>query len=644
MDENEKEARFEAMLDFIGCFPTISGPQPTSFEELGDGVMLFEALSHISPDYFEPSTIARSLGDNWALKSSNLRKLVRNLETFFHEDLHKSANFEDLAASISSIARNSDKDAIANIVELVAAAAVTCDNRADYVGWIMNMSEESQAQMKGVIESSMAKLTDYYVDDGSDEEIDSELVFDSDGDEDDFSAPESSPVSNMNGLFKGSSDDLSRDMDGTIASEFTSGSRAGGSDILRERNELRSALQDSRRELAGHKSQAALLAEEHESAQRKLRALAEDLQERLQQRQDELTEVESEFTQLKRMQEDSTVVSTELNEKNALLSDELDVANAKAEQLKKAEATVIAYRKKLEGVGVMNQQMTDLEDQSAAYLRQIMDLESETKKVPDLQKSSEELRRQLAKLQKEHANSADSLSVKNAEIAKLKDDFKATEQSKKLYEDELNELRSQTDVADSSFDGLGSDLTAAHSLSSAKSLSENKEKMLRLEFENKKLKEELENSQNLATAAAVSGEESLKEEISQLTAKLSGEESLKQEIAQLTADMSGGEFLKQEIAQLMAELKKKEAEKEKLGRDKEKLEAYTKKTLSKFQEKYLVALQECKSKLKEKHDKIEALEMRSAAEKTAQKREERLLSSSVYELGLAIMQQRLKER
>jgi protein HOOK3 len=607
MDEHEKEARYEAMLDFIGCFPTISGPQPTSFVELGDGVMLFEALSHISPDHFDPSTIARSLGDNWALKSSNLRKLVRNLETYFHEDLNKTANFEDMSASISSIARTADKDAIANIVELIAAAAVTCDNRADYVGWIMNMSEESQAQMKGVIESSMAKLSDYDLDDGSNEEVDSELVFDSE-DEDDFSAHESSPVSNMNGLFKGSTDDLSRDMDGTIASEYTSGSRAGGSDILRERNELRSALQDARRELASHKSQTALLAEEHDSAQRKLRALAEDLQERLQLRQDELTDVESELSQLKRLQEDSTVVSTELREKNAMLSDELDVANAKAEQLRKAEATVIAYRKKLEGVGVMNQQMTDLEDQSAAYLRQIMDLESETKKVPELQKNVEELRRQLAKVQKETSESADSLSVKNAEIAKLKDDFKAAERSKKLYEDELNELKSQTDLVDNSLDGMGSYLTSAHSLSSAKSVSENKEKMLRLEIENKKLKEQLENSHNMANA--VSGEASLKDE----------------------------------IAKLIAELKKKEAEKEKLGRDKEKLEAYTKKTLSKFQEKYLVALQECKSKLKEKHDKIEALEMRSAAEKTAQKREERLLSSSVYELGLAIMQQRLKER
>ena len=102
--------------------------------------------------------------------------------------------------------------------------------------------------------------------------------------------------------------------------------------------------------------------------------------------------------------------------------------------------------------------------------------------------------------------------------------------------------------------------------------------------------------------------------------------------------------LQGQIAQLEKDLKQKEAEKAKLGSDKEKLEAYTKKTLSKFQEKYLVALQECKAKLKEKHDKIEALEMRSASEKTAQKREERLLSSTIYELGLAIMQQRLKDR
>jgi protein HOOK3 len=102
--------------------------------------------------------------------------------------------------------------------------------------------------------------------------------------------------------------------------------------------------------------------------------------------------------------------------------------------------------------------------------------------------------------------------------------------------------------------------------------------------------------------------------------------------------------LQAEIDRLVGELAEKEAEKTKISSDKDKLEAYTKRTLAKFQEKYLVALQECKAKLKEKQDKIEALENRSSSEKTAQKREERLLSSTIYELGLAIMQDRLKER
>ena len=82
----------------------------------------------------------------------------------------------------------------------------------------------------------------------------------------------------------------------------------------------------------------------------------------------------------------------------------------------------------------------------------------------------------------------------------------------------------------------------------------------------------------------------------------------------------------------------------KLNTDKEKLEAYTKKTLQKFQEKYLVALQDCKAKLKEKHDKIEALEMRNANEKVAQKREEKLISSAMFELGVGIMQTQMGRR
>jgi protein HOOK3 len=265
-----------------------------------------------------------------------------------------------------------------------------------------------------------------------------------------------------------------------------------------------------------------------------------------------------------------------------------------------------------------------MEDQSAMYLRQIMDLEADVKKVPGLQKSVDELQSQVAKLEKEKVEVDETLKVKSNDITKLKTQLTASESGKKMYEEELAELQAQLDDDDGIPDEVSSPM-AGMSLTSAKSVTDSKEKAMRLQIENRKLREQVETLKKSATGEGLSAAAA---------------------VAASTGGMEGesGTQLKAEVTRLKQELQKKEAEKEKLGSDKEKLEAYTKRTLSKFQEKYLVALQECKAKLKEKHDKIEALEMRSASEKTAQKREERLLSSTIYELGLAIMQQRLKER
>lgn len=43
----DSDARYGAMVEFLACFPTISGTPPSSIEELGDGVALFEALSEM---------------------------------------------------------------------------------------------------------------------------------------------------------------------------------------------------------------------------------------------------------------------------------------------------------------------------------------------------------------------------------------------------------------------------------------------------------------------------------------------------------------------------------------------------------------------------------------------------------------------
>lgn len=607
-DDGENDARYAAMTEFIGsCFEDSSSslPPPSDLSELGDGVVLFEVLSEIAPDYFDPATIARDLGDNWALKSSNLRKLLRNLETYYRDALFKTADFESV--DVSAISRRGDRDAVANLVELVAGAAVSCEGRGEFVGRIMELSPESQMEMKGVIESAMSRMADVDGADGeySDEEGGGAGGLGGAGDIHDFDSDDYETDDDDAGLAK------SLGVSGLFPDHGPDVSSAAVSDALRERDELRKSLEDTQKEYAAFKSRSAVQAEDTEAAQRKLRDLAEDLQDRLGRRQEELLATEEGMGKARRALEDSEAKVSDLKEKNAQLADELDVASAKATQLVKAEATVVAYRRKLEGVGVMSQQMNELEDQSEKYLRQIMELESDVKKLPGLQKDLEELQNQIARTEKEREEAEEAARERGAEISRLKAEATQAEEAKRHYEEELAGLRAQVgaDAPEMDETGTGDSLTSSSSLAAAK------EKAMRMQIENEALKEQIEQLQAQQVNAAPSAE--MLEELSQL---------------------------RLEVEQLREELERKEAEKAKLGSDKEKLEAYTKKTLSKFQEKYLVALQECKAKLKEKHDKIEALEQRSASEKTAQKREERLLSSTIYELGLAIMQQRLKDR
>jgi len=586
---SDNAARQHAMVEFLGTFPTLSGNPPENLSDLSDGVALFEVLSEIAPDHFDPTTIARHLGDNWALKSSNLRKLVRNLEYYCHEELSKDApeSFREISSNIGKISRTGDAGAIEPLVELVAAVAVTCPQKSELIGRIMQMSGPSQIQMKGIIESSLQRLEDYQdlnLEDDDFNEDDPEMVFAEDNVEPGVGAAG----------------------DGTEESLFGANHHRKTGDADAEA--LEEELLETKRELAVQKSQMTEVREDAAKSQSKLRALVEDLQDRLARRQDELITSEEELRDATNDLDDFKSRLGELEEEKAQLADELDLASAKATQLHKAEATVMAYKKKLEGVGVMNQQMTDLEDQAAGYLRQIMDLEAEVKKTMTLQRQVDSLQKKLDVSEKDKIESSDSLKNTTSEISQLKDTLAAAEKAKKLYMDELKELREKQAVDD--------EVVAVEGFDGQAQLSpDQREKTMRLEIENTRLKTELEKlkkSSSSGNTAAVSQE---------------------------MVDASNAK-----VESLQVQLDKKVAENKKIVSDKDKLEAYTKRTLAKFQDKYLVALQECKAKLKEKQDKIELLESRSATEKTAQKREERLLSSTIFELGLSIMQNRLKDR
>jgi protein HOOK3 len=516
---------------------------------------------------------------------------VRNLEHYYHEGLGKDAAFA--AVDLAKIARESNVDAILHLVEFVAAAAVTCDNKSEYVKRIMRMTPEAQVEMKGILQSSLRKLSDYENEDNGDDDDDD------DGEEIEMAFGHQAPEMS----------DAPRNLFGS-----------GHHDTL----ELEEQLAEARRELAAVKSQAVSQSEDNELALTKLRSVVEDLQDRLVKRQDELIQVEEDLQNATSELEDTKSKLLELKEEKTRLADDLDVANAKAQQLHKAEATLQMYKKKLETTGGMNQQMTEMEDQSAKYVAQIMDLEAQVKKTKQLEREVDELRVQVKKLEKAKETGETAKKTSADDISDLKSQLRDANDAKRMFEEELSVLRSKQETMHAQQQSSAGIQLAEDNIA----YQEEKAKASQLRSENNLLRAELEQLKVGAT-----DEELQKAEAASDAAKVNQEEVDKQ-TAIYTAEI---ESLKEELA-------KAQKENGKILFDKEKLEIYTKRTLAKFQDKYLIALQECKAKLKEKQDKIEALEQRSASERTAQKREERLLSSTIYELGMAIMQTRLRER
>lgn len=563
MSEAEEDLRTSAICEFFTkVFFSVTNP-PESLHDLCDGVVMFEALSEISMDHFDPTTIARDLGDNWALKASNLKKLLRNLEEFYHEELQKDSDFESISTHINAIARGEDLENIVAFVELIAVAVTACEDKDVFVSRMMEMDREMMGELQEVIQDAYKVVTDFDTDNAGEGEDADSLVFDEEG-----------------------------GGEGSSASPTVLFPSHGDSELSKERDQLRQALQDSKRELGHAKSQAAIDEEDNQKEKAKLRALNEDLQDRLAKRDSELAMAEQNISKDKRTFDEIQTEVVDLREKSASLADELDIEKAKVLGLRKSEAMVEVYRKKLDSLHSTNQQMGGMEDQTAKYVEEIISLENENKKIPLLQKKMDESQTQIKKLESRISETEDALKSKDAEVTKLKNDASSAEKAKKMYYDELNDLRAQHEVA----------ADAALAVNG----SESNDKAVRLNIENSKLRAQMEQMQLGGAAAGPEGD-----------------------------DM---------VVILEKKLAEKDVEVSKLVTDKEKLEAYTKKTLQKFQEKYLVALQDCKAKLKEKHDKIEALEMRGANEKVAQKREEKLMSSAIFELGMGIMSNRLGKR
>ena len=759
-----------ACVEFFSspCFADVVPPLST-LSDLNDGLSLSAIMNAVHPSSFDSHSLAHNVQSNWPLKLSNVKKLRNNLLDYYASSLNLDASAALNALDLTSLCRDSDEDACVRLCDFVVGALISCPSKATYITAIMELDAGCQVALKGCIERAMTAVEA-------------------------LGGSSSSSSSASDRDRRGSSfDDGQGEQTLTFAVEeedSTSPKLWAENEQLKAQNEILklqlSDLQSSHQSLSSAAG-AALHLDETLSHNAKLSGLVSDLQERLDR---ESAESESRRSELRSIRGHADAQASKLEtseaEKRALL-DEVDVLRSKAVDLAKAEATIDKMKKKMDEVPALQRSLKDLEDKSAKYLDQIMDLEEKAKQIQPLTKKVDLLKERINQQEKERLDTEAALDAKAADISRLKNELSSARSTARMFEDEVATLKVSLAAGSSS-----SSFSASSSSSSSTPMSPGseggsgiaaagaglhdlKERVQRLERENRELRAaaaagpsppspgfgDLGDAADLArsnaesrrmlreeqarcaeisadlaaaqqalarvetNAATKAGEAGLKlaaverekqaatdkaaaaaervqaaeretkeakdraaeaereardareraasaesavgtaavgasdkvnklleannkylEQIAAHSGAMAraekdlreGQDKAKETEAELTS-VKGSNT--EAISKLAAAIKNKEATIDKLTLEKTKLETYTKQTLHKFQDKYLIALQQCKQKLKDKHEKIESLEKRIAMDKAAQKREERLLSSSIYEMGLFVMKKHI---
>eukprot|EP00752_Nemacystus_decipiens_P004800 g4368.t1 len=673
------------MVEWVNTFELTS--RCSAVADLADGVALSEVLLEIAPGLFDPSAIKRDVGDNWALKLNNLKKVSFNLGTFYRESL--GVEYPDSELDLTGVARTADPEGIRELVQLLVGAAVSCGGKADYIQAIMQMSVEGQEAMQQVVQDAMAGMSAGQMEGGQELEDANREAAEEGG----AGAPEGGGEAgdaDGGGLLERSPSREQREEEWALRlAEAEDGMLA----LKREREREAALKTAAEKEVASLKERLADM-EAHANArsardeetsgmsaslQRALSGL-EEKELRLQQALDETRVAESRLSQESKARAEKEF---ELRQ----LEDELDIAKAKASQLTKMEAAVEKYKRRLEDMAELRQQVKELDDLNSKYLDQMLKLESTAKTIPTLTAKIEQYKDQAVELERQSFEAKSSVVVKDTEVQRLREELEAASQARMFFEDELIALRDQNKAHADAHEEDPSKGNQRDLFEGAANRAELREQVARQEREIALLKAQVaeggggqdgeggsrievlesqlehalrvkdeRSAEALAAKRNAADLEQKNHKLEQLVSEMKGAPqsaaqaektsakmaSMKEEMERLRALADDRERLSMTAQSLEDRLKQRETEVNNLQTDKEKLESYTKKTLHKFQDKYMVAISHCKTQIAEKNEKIDYLESKISQDKAASKREERLLMSSVYELGMDIIERQLK--
>ncbi|XP_030793971.1 protein Hook homolog 3 isoform X3 [Rhinopithecus roxellana] len=411
----ERAELCESLLTWIQTF-NVDAPWQT-VEDLTNGVVMAQVLQKIDPAYFDENWLNRiktEVGDNWRLKISNLKKILKGILDYNHEILGQQINDFTLP-DVNLIGEHSDAAELGRMLQLILGCAVNCEQKQEYIQAIMMMEESVQHVVMTAIQELMSKESpvsagnDAYVD------LDRQLK---------------KTTEELNEALSAKEEIAQRchELDMQVAAlQEEKSSLLAENQVLMERLNQSDSIEDPNSPAGRRHLQLQTQLEQLQEETFRLEAAKDDYRIRCE-------ELEKEISELRQQNDELTSLADEAQS----LKDEIDVLRHSSDKVSKLEGQVESYKKKLEDLGDLRRQVKLLEEKNTVYMQNTVSLEEELRKANAARSQLETYKRQVVELQ-------NRLSEESKKADKLDFEYKRLKEKVDSLQKEKDRLRTERD-------------------------------------------------------------------------------------------------------------------------------------------------------------------------------------------------------
>ncbi|XP_015135984.1 protein Hook homolog 3 isoform X4 [Gallus gallus] len=368
----------ESLLTWIQTF-NVEAPCQT-VEDLTSGVVMAQVLQKIDPVYFDENWLNRiktEVGDNWRLKVSNLKKILKGILDYNHEILGQQINDFTLP-DVNLIGEHADAAELGRMLQLILGCAVNCEQKQEYIQTIMMMEESVQHMVMAAIQELMSKESPVSVGNDAYVDLDRQLK---------------KTTEELNEALSTKEEIAQRchELDMQVAAlQEEKSSLLAENQILMERLNQSDSIEDPNSPAGRRHLQLQTQLEQLQEETFRLEAAKDDYRIRCE-------ELEKEIAELRQQTEELTALAEEAQS----LKDEIDVLRHSSDKVAKLESQVESYKKKLEDLGDLRRQVKLLEEKNTMYMQNTVSLEEELRKANAARSQLETYKRQRLRTERD---------------------------------------------------------------------------------------------------------------------------------------------------------------------------------------------------------------------------------------------------